>query len=363
MDPPNHTSSDALDVADPGNRDDDYDDDDNYGPTINYLPHDDHQDHIVIEEEEYFVDFLADTVREPGDCRTNAELYNDTTTREWMCMLASLVGGGRHQRQQQDPDGSHAMGLLDLLQVRSDAQINALSDPGSQPECLIPLFTDPYGRIYQVEAGLGGCAFPRTMLPKIFCPSFKPPPWDEDGVAGCGDTLFRLRTRVPYEPSSASSDNRIQEFPKLGMTLGMLLVTSVGRHPQYFQDGKPRTEVTDYEVVIGVSDEADGGDNDPLPVWIVAPRQRLEYRASGRHAAYPWPSVPIFRNGMDDGGGAGYDVACILPSVQRLGIRPSDTDGTARGDGLAPPDFEETCELVRRTRAVVDPSAVVGYFP
>ena len=74
-----------------------------------------------------------------------------------------------------------------------------------------------------------------------------------------------------------------------------------------------------------------------MSVWLLCSRSTLkEHRQAltGRN-----PQLPIFKGSMHCEE-FGYDAACMLDLVHRLGDRLN---------------YEGTCDMVRRTRAVVDP--------
>lgn len=58
------------------------------------------------------------------------------------------------------------------------------------------------------------------------------------------------------------------------------------------------------------------------------------------------PTVPIFQ-GLMRNGDYGYDAACILDSIHRLGVQ-----------GPEQPTLQEACRLVRKTLTVVDPGSM-----
>lgn len=75
-------------------------------------------------------------------------------------------------------------------------------------------------------------------------------------------------------------------------------------------------------------------------------QQRLDNRVW--HTSAP-RQLPIFDGLLLTEDEVGYDCACILPSVRRLGTAPPEPDA---------PSFSEACGLVRTTRAIIDPAAV-----
>lgn len=81
-------------------------------------------------------------------------------------------------------------------------------------------------------------------------------------------------------------------------------------------------------------------ERDNMPLWIFCSRRMLRerYETYGKNN----PKLPIF-NGAMQNKDYGYDAACILESAHQLGGRP---------------DLEEACEVVRKTRAVLDPGSM-----
>lgn len=78
----------------------------------------------------------------------------------------------------------------------------------------------------------------------------------------------------------------------------------------------PPLEYTNYHVILDAESEA-------MPLWILSSRRVLQERDNaygGRN-----PNLPIFGDLMHLEGTLGYDAACILDSVHRLGPdgRPS----------------------------------------
>jgi hypothetical protein len=99
------------------------------------------------------------------------------------------------------------------------------------------------------------------------------------------------------------------------------------------------TEMTDFEVML----EAE---SDEMPVWIFAGQLQLQERIFGTDITGPdEPCLPIFDGLMIDNDHV-YDTACILPSIHRLGTSATDANAVT---------YEEACELVRKTRTVMDP--------
>jgi hypothetical protein len=87
-----------------------------------------------------------------------------------------------------------------------------------------------------------------------------------------------------------------------------------------------------------------------MPVWLLSPRRHLEGRIDnpcylpGHRILH----LPMFDGLLEEeGGGPELDVSFIFPSVARLGIRLSDNESASA--------FRDACELLRRTRGVIDP--------
>lgn len=80
-----------------------------------------------------------------------------------------------------------------------------------------------------------------------------------------------------------------------------------------------------------------------MPLWLLCSRRQLQERVW--EGWFP-PQLPIFK-GLIKNEDYGYDVACILDSVHRLGAQGPDQ-----------PNFESACELVRKTHSVLDPAAL-----
>jgi hypothetical protein len=135
------------------------------------------------------------------------------------------------------------------------------------------------------------------------------------------------------------------EFPNLCVTLGTLTVRNDARRG-YFPPGFV-TEHTDYYVFVDVGHQ-------DLPVWILAPRPQLEGRLINPFydPAHPIRHLPMFDGLLEqEGGGAGFDAGCVVSSLRRLGVRLSDDDSASA--------FRDACELLRKTRAIIDPVALL----
>lgn len=81
-------------------------------------------------------------------------------------------------------------------------------------------------------------------------------------------------------------------------------------------------------------------ESENMPLWIFCSRRMLRERYETYGELNP--QLPIF-NGTMKNEDYGYDAACILESVHRLGGQPG---------------LEEACEMMRKTRAVLDPDSM-----
>ncbi|KAK3314873.1 hypothetical protein B0H66DRAFT_593533 [Apodospora peruviana] len=287
-------------------------------PTSSSIRHDNHWDEIV--PDDVIVDWLHDgPALAPEEYITNESLYknerlgkNDVIPGDWMAKLASL-------RPERVPD---------LIEAHNEAERfrkRYVWDPARR----IPLCTDEEGREYQIKLSLSA-----SGLDMIDCPEFTA--WGRFGDEEMRCVLFGIRDRLPYRPpSSPAKGGGMPELPKLAASLGYLEVGTID-----LSDGLMSSVSTDYEVIMDVG-------SDDMPLWIMAPQQCLKDRAMAAQRSVVRPLVPIFRRMMDDGGCL-YDVACILSSVRKLGGRVS---------------YAESCELVSKTRAVIDPACVVALGP
>ncbi|KAK7750140.1 hypothetical protein SLS62_007889 [Diatrype stigma] len=282
------------------------DSDDGEEPTETQKRHEDHWDLITFRNpwtDEWSADWQNNWIRRGKESLTNEELYENTTTQQWMKALGSI----QHR-------------CISLLMI-----------PRGSDGCTIPLFEGGNGWQYQVRLAIGG-----HPLPRIRCPSVLT---DQQLMA---ESLFQLERCIQTEPGPSAE--RAPTLPKLAAPLGRLWVRNNARYPDYFRTAEPVTEYTDYFVVVDVEHE-------DMPLWILAPRAQLQKRLD--NASYPGTPVlplPIFGGLMSKEDDSGYDCACIIPSLRSLGRRPPDPDATS---------FQDACELVRKTRAVIDPAALL----
>lgn len=187
--------------------------------------------------------------------------------------------------------------------------------PGRHLPAKIPLFRDEKtGEDYQIDLNL------EDKLIYIKCPK-DTVPFDERA---------KPLVQVSYQEASSETTKKDPKLPRFVIPLGPLAVRTKSRVPNPLSCSHPPTELTDYQVVIDAENEA-------MPLWILCSRRTLRER----HQAFAGrnPQLPIFK-GLMQYEQFGYDAACLLDSVHRL------------GDSLS---YEEACDMIRRTRAVVDP--------
>lgn len=230
---------------------------------------------------------------------SNEDLYNDPTTQQWQEKLAHL-------------------GRTDLPTLKfSRGHFTAVK---------IPLFHDEEtGDDYQIALHLSATGFWEQMhqLVYAFCPK-EPVPFNAE---------VRPLVKILYHASPP--EMKIQqgvELPRFGIPLGTLTVrgTFRRREAKIMTDLDPNTEWTDYQVILDPEREA-------MPLWIMCSRRVFRER---RQVVLP-NNLPVFR-GLMQFEEYGYDAACILDSVHRLG----------RENRL---NYRDACELVERTRSLVDP--------
>lgn len=220
---------------------------------------------------------------------SNGELYNNSTTQQWLQKLAGL-------------------GRSDFTTLKHA--------PGRFVSVKVPLFRDEgTGDEYQIPLYLSDSLI-YTVCPRDSIP------FNE-----------RARPLVHVIYRGSTSEENVQqdaELPRFVIPLGPLAVRTESRHTNTPSSLGPPTELTDYQVVLDAESEA-------MPLWILCSRRTLKER----HQAFCGRNrqLPIFE-GLMEYGEYGCDAACILKSVHQLGSQKS---------------YEETCDLVRRTRAVVDP--------
>ncbi|KAH8896967.1 hypothetical protein GQ53DRAFT_761036 [Thozetella sp. PMI_491] len=196
--------------------------------------------------------------------------------------------------------------------------------------CQIPLFKGTNGWEYSIGLDIGRMTLPSTRCPAVL--------GDSPHVA---PSLFELKARSQDAVTSATGS--APPFPRFVVYLGVLGVRSDARYPQHFTVPTVLTETTDYKVVVDV-------DSDDMPLWILAPRSQQQLRLTGPYRSRPNPvhPLPMF-NGLLENEDVGFDCACIIPSIRRLGVRPP---------GPGAPSYHEACELIQKTRAVIDPAAL-----
>ncbi|KAG8160688.1 hypothetical protein KVR01_008952 [Diaporthe batatas] len=241
--------------------------------------------------------------------------YVDTWDGEdWMYTHLQL--GDRSVSNEQlstNPDAQHWLQKLGNLSREDFPSLKFA--PGHYRPAKVPLFRDEdTGDEYQILVNLS------DDLIYVSCPLDIVP--------------FNERARplsvVIYQGEPSEGTQGDPELPRFVIPLGPLAVRSQFRFADSQKPSNPRTELTDYQVVIDAED-------DSMPVWLLCSRRTLIERHKGFNGRNP--QLPIFK-GLMQYEEIGYDAACMLSSVHRLGDRLS---------------FEETCDMVRRTRANVDP--------
>ncbi|KAJ0114240.1 hypothetical protein J7T55_010627 [Diaporthe amygdali] len=169
-------------------------------------------------------------------------------------------------------------------------------------------------------------------LDRIYCrDNLAPRPDNPTPWMNVADPLYEVRYRktTPDEPNRETRPS----LPNFIIILGSLAVRTSVREvwDSLVAPGEiVPTETTDYLVAI------DAGHKD-IPVWLLVSRSNLRDRAEFNGKNHP--QLPVFKGLLKDDS-YGYDTACILHSIR---------------DIAGPTEFEEVCELVRKTRAVTDP--------
>jgi hypothetical protein len=130
------------------------------------------------------------------------------------------------------------------------------------------------------------------------------------------------------------------KFPKRIVPIGLLIVRSRARFKEYMNDDPdlPDAQVgeqTDFTVVM----DAESSD---MPVWILAGQLALRERAMANFGA---KAYAMFQGLLSDDSRY-FDAACIMSSIHQLATNMQDP---------AAATFQDAVELVRQTRAVIDP--------
>ncbi|KAK3939323.1 hypothetical protein QBC46DRAFT_150676 [Diplogelasinospora grovesii] len=249
---------------------------------------------------------------------TNAELHKRGSARSWLQIFSRL-------RRSDIPDLLNA-----VIQQREEEEGNYAR---------VPLFEDEgSGDVYFLYME------PREdIMCRVTCRKLLGNPAKENYWERTAYPLAQLGTRRspptgrpsrPYltVPSRAASRAAVaaqpaMALPELFVVLGTLCVSTTAR------DGPKKPAVaerTDYCVVLDITSRGgdEGGDEDAMPVWIIASRRRLQARDGGFDDGIMTlgPPLPIFNSltrvgdmydekadAWDD-----YDAACILSDVHRL---------------------------------------------
>lgn len=270
--------------------------------------HGDHWDELHDYESSYSFRGENDTGPDPDWLEThneretsiaNEDLYNNPTTQQWQQKLAQLC--------------------------RTDLPTLKLPR-GHFRRVKIPLFHDEEtDDDYQIALHLSATGFWDQMhqLVYAFCPK-DPVPYNPQ---------VKPLVRILYHASPPEKQiKQGVELPRFGIPLGTLTVrgTFRRREANIISDLPPKTEWTDYQVILDPEREV-------MPLWIMCSRRVFRER---REVVLP-DNQPIFR-GLMKSEEYEYDTACLLDSVHRLGAE----------NRLS---YQDTCELVERTRSIVDP--------
>ncbi|CAH0057812.1 unnamed protein product [Clonostachys solani] len=186
----------------------------------------------------------------------------------------------------------------------------------------IPLF-DANGDDYRINFTS------RATLYSVYCPTRL-----EGTDANAALSFFELTPRLP------TTGHHSLPLPKHVVHLGNLQVRtkSHGAKPRSkseLSEAPYFNEMTDYTIIVDVGHQ-------DMPLWIVSPRARLDIRAGLKNLALR--PLSIFDGSMATKSGD-HDIACILPSIRDLSLDPERRQAM----------YREACELVRQTRATVDP--------
>lgn len=232
--------------------------------------------------------------------KTNEQLLQDPGNRRWLQRLSTL--------RRSD---------LPSLKVSTTANWK------------IPLFKDvASGDEYSLHLHIGTY----VSLNKINCRSN----WDAipdhpSRWKRLGDPLYQVRYRRPLTDEASRPSE--PALPNYIIALGKLAVRTRAREEWETLMGKdrnPPTEITDYTIVVDAAHE-------DLPIWLLVSRPILRDRAECEGKDHP--QLPVFKGLLKDDS-YGYDSACIFRSIRNI---------------AGPTDFGQVCELVRKTRAAVDP--------
>ncbi|CAG9947216.1 unnamed protein product [Clonostachys rosea f. rosea IK726] len=185
----------------------------------------------------------------------------------------------------------------------------------------IPLF-DANGDDYRIDFTS------RATLYSVYCPTRL-----EGTDSNAALSFFELSPRL-------STGRHSLPLPKHVVHIGNLLVRTkaAGAKPRSKSELSKApycNDSTDYTVIVDVGHQ-------DMPLWIVSSRARLDIRAGLKNLTLR--PMPIFDGSMATENGD-HDIACILPSIRHLSLDPERRQAM----------YHEACELVRQTRATVDP--------
>lgn len=269
--------------------------------------HHDHWDRITDYESPYanwWSDWLSTHWHRNEDSVSNESLHTNPTTQQWLRKFSELT----------------------------KADFPALQWHFKSVK--IPLFTnEDTGEEYQIALHVSEHTLAHTSCPE------DPVPWPESQQSKPLVQISRFQAPAPAPAPPGGGNSSVPsrgplELPRFAIPLGALGVRTNFRRPPHLpaNTGPPPTEWTDYRVFLDAESEA-------MPLWILCSRITLRERHDPHYGRSH--QLPIFDGLMElEDQEIGYDAACILDSVHRLGEHPT---------------YQGSCDLVRRTRAVADP--------
>lgn len=256
-------------------------------PESETIWHVDHVDEVDDEDDpDDPVDYSA-RLGWPEDVVPNAELCRTAQARRWADVFAMPR-----------PQQLRALQEEDLFRGR------------------LPLFASKGGEEYQVDL-TAPSELPTARCDKVVLPR---------GDLGA----YRFYELVVDQPPDAAPTT--PPLPRFVMHLGTLEVVTKSRYPRYRRNPAPLLETTDYGVVVDATDPR-------MPVWVVAPRRRLQERAEGRGVIEPIPLLPVFDGLLGDLDDY-YEAACIFDTLAHWD--PTDAS-------WAVPRFRQACDNVRKS--------------